>query len=43
MHDADLAVAHFGRIVGLRLGHLEFDLPRDEVNDTLLRALYRPC
>ena len=43
MHDADLAVALFGRIVGLRLGHLEFDLHRDEVNNTLLRALYRPC
>ena len=43
MHDVDLALDHFERIVGLRLGRLEFDLHRDEVNDNLLRALYRPC
>ncbi|MEM7325196.1 MAG: ATP-binding cassette domain-containing protein [Actinomycetota bacterium] len=40
MHDAPLAIRHCDRIVGLRNGHLQFDLPSAEVTDELLDALY---
>ena len=43
MHDVDLALAHFDRIVGLRLGRLVFDLHREDVTDGLLKDLYQPC
>ena len=43
MHDVDLAIAHFDRIIGLRLGRLAFDLHRDQVTPALLEDLYRPC
>lgn len=43
MHDVQLALAHFDRIVGLRLGRIVFDLPSVEVNDKILTDLYRPC
>lgn len=40
LHDVPLALQHFPRIVGLRAGVLEFDLPADQVTPALLHALY---
>lgn len=40
LHDADLAVQSMSRIVGLRAGRVEFDLPADEVDADRLAALY---
>lgn len=40
MHDVELALRHFDRIVGLRNGHLAFNLPRDQVTDTHLSELF---
>ena len=42
LDSVDLALEHFERIIGLRAGSLAFDLPRDRINETLLRALYAP-
>ncbi|MCB0213107.1 MAG: phosphonate ABC transporter ATP-binding protein [Anaerolineae bacterium] len=41
LHDIDLARSHCERIVGLREGQILFDLPTDEVDETLIRALYK--
>ncbi len=40
LHQVDMALAHFPRIVGLREGQVEFDLPTAEVTPALLEALY---
>ena len=40
MHQVEMARAYFSRIVGLRGGHLRFDLPVDQVTDSLLYDLY---
>lgn len=40
LHQVDAALAHFPRIVGLRLGQLAFDLPVAEVTRERLEALY---
>ncbi|MCH2100330.1 MAG: ATP-binding cassette domain-containing protein [Planctomycetes bacterium] len=40
LHDAELARALFGRMVGLREGRIEFDLPADQVDSERLQALY---
>lgn len=40
LHDAELARALFGRMVGLRDGKVEFDLPADQVEPERLEALY---
>jgi len=40
LHAVDLALARFGRLVGLRAGRVLFDLPRAEVTDSLLADLY---
>lgn len=40
LHAVDLALAHFGRIVGIRDGRVAFDLPTAQVTDTLLQSLY---
>ena len=40
LHAVDLALGHFARIVGIRDGHVAFDLPAAQVTDTLLQALY---
>ena len=40
MHQVDTALAHFGRIVGLRAGTIVFDLPAAEVSREMLAALY---
>ena len=40
LHDVQLALTHFARIVGLRDGQLAFDLPAAQVTPELLRNLY---
>ena len=40
LHQVDMALAHFPRIVGLRDGRLAFDLPAAEVTRERLAALY---
>ena len=40
LHQVDMALAHFPRIVGLRDGALAFDLPAAQVTPEHLRALY---
>ncbi len=40
LHQVDMALAHFPRIVGLREGRLAFDLPSAEVTPALLEQLY---
>ncbi len=40
LHQVDMALAHFPRIVGLRDGALAFDLPADQVSPERLRRLY---
>lgn len=41
LHDVALARRVAQRIVGMRSGRVQFDLPTDELDDTLLDALYR--
>jgi phosphonate transport system ATP-binding protein len=40
LHDVDLALRCFPRIVGLAGGVVQFDLPREQVGPSRLRALY---
>ncbi|NGZ83911.1 phosphonate ABC transporter ATP-binding protein [Duganella aceris] len=40
LHQVDLALSHFTRIVALRDGRIEFDLPRDQVTPQMIAALY---
>ncbi len=40
LHQVDIALASFPRIIGLRDGELAFDLPAKEVTQALLHALY---
>ena len=40
LHQVDMALAHFPRIVGLRDGRLQFDLPTAQVGRDRLEALY---
>lgn len=40
LHQVDMALAHFPRIIGLRDGALAFDLPAARVTPERLRALY---
>ncbi len=40
LHQVDMALAHFPRIVGLRDGQLQFDLPAAQVGRGLLESLY---
>jgi phosphonate transport system ATP-binding protein len=40
LHQVDMALAHFPRVVGLRDGRLAFDLPAAEVTRERLAALY---
>jgi phosphonate transport system ATP-binding protein len=35
-----MARTHFARIVGLRDGRIVFDLPREDVTDAMIAALY---
>lgn len=41
LHDAPLAKAHCDRLIGLREGRVQFDLPSAQVTDALLDALYQ--
>jgi phosphonate transport system ATP-binding protein len=40
LHQVDMALAHFPRVVGLREGAVAFDLPAGEVDAARLEALY---
>jgi phosphonate transport system ATP-binding protein len=40
MHDVDLALQRFQRIVGVRAGRVVFDVPSAEVSPELLQQLY---
>lgn len=40
LHQVDMALAHFPRIIGLRDGQLVFDLPPDQVSPERLAHLY---
>ena len=40
LHAVDLALANFSRIIGVKAGHIAFDLPADAVDVALLRELY---
>jgi phosphonate transport system ATP-binding protein len=40
VHSIDLARTYFGRLIGIRNGELEFDLPSKRVTDDQLDALY---
>lgn len=41
LHQVDLALENFPRIVGLRHGRIVFDLPRAQVTDTMIATLYQ--
>jgi phosphonate transport system ATP-binding protein len=41
LHQVDMARAHFPRIVGLKDGRIVFDLPREQVSDAMIGALYQ--
>ena len=41
MHQVELALAHFPRIVGLRDGRIVFDAARTAVTETMILALYQ--
>ena len=43
LHDVDLALELFDRIVGLRAGRIVFDLPSAEVSEPMLADLFKPC
>ncbi|WP_291010960.1 ATP-binding cassette domain-containing protein [Hydrogenophaga sp.] len=40
LHQVDVALAHFPRVIGLRDGQVAFDLPADQVTRERLAALY---
>lgn len=41
LHQVELALAHFPRIVALKDGRIAFDLPRDQVTPAMIDELYR--
>ena len=41
LHQVDLALRHFPRIVALRNGRIEFDLPRAQVTQRMIDELYQ--
>lgn len=41
LHQVELALAHFPRIIGLRSGRVVFDAPREAVSDQMIAALYQ--
>jgi phosphonate transport system ATP-binding protein len=43
LHDVTLGLDVFSRVIGLRAGQIEFDLPAVDVSPVLLENLYRPC
>ncbi|MES2263194.1 MAG: ATP-binding cassette domain-containing protein [Pseudomonadota bacterium] len=40
LHQVDLALAHFARIVALKNGRIVFDLPREQVTESMIAELY---
>lgn len=40
MHSVELAQTHFSRLIGLRNGQVQFDLPTREVTEPMLQHLY---
>ncbi|MBS1091885.1 phosphonate ABC transporter ATP-binding protein [Gluconobacter sp. Dm-74] len=40
LHQIDLARRHATRLIGLKKGHIAFDLPASEVTDTMISTLY---
>ena len=42
MHDVDLALKHFNRLIGLRRGRIAFDLPSADINGDRLTELFAP-
>jgi ABC-type phosphate/phosphonate transport system, ATPase component len=40
LHQVDLALAHFPRIIGLRDGRVVFDVRREDLRDNQVAALY---
>jgi phosphonate transport system ATP-binding protein len=42
MHDVDLALKHFNRLIGLRRGRIAFDLPSADINGDRLTKLFAP-
>ncbi|MFZ9406301.1 MAG: phosphonate ABC transporter ATP-binding protein [Burkholderiaceae bacterium] len=40
LHQVEMALSHFPRIIGLRDGQVAFDLPASQVSEARLRALY---
>lgn len=42
MHDIDLALRHFDRIVGLRHGRIHFDARKDQITEDRLLELFAP-
>ncbi|SMC43261.1 phosphonate ABC transporter ATP-binding protein [Polynucleobacter kasalickyi] len=40
LHDVEVALKWFPRIIGLKEGQLQFDLPAEEVTEEMLAALY---
>ena len=40
IHAVELAREHFSRVIGLRNGAIQFDVPGPEVTDDMLRSLY---
>jgi phosphonate transport system ATP-binding protein len=41
LHQVELALRHFPRIVALRNGRIEFDLPREQVTQQMIDELYQ--
>ena len=41
LHQVDLALAHFARIVALKDGRIVFDLPREQVTPEMIATLYQ--
>jgi phosphonate transport system ATP-binding protein len=41
LHQVELARQHFPRIIGLRDGRIVFDLPRAQVTNAIIKALYQ--
>lgn len=42
LHDVNLARSRFSRLIGIRNGRIEFDIPADTLRDEQLAALYGP-
>lgn len=41
LHQVEMALSNFDRVIGLRAGRIVFDLPRAAVSDAMIAALYQ--